>query len=279
MVIKPNNVAIDIQLSATHTDCLEGILEFLKSIGKVGQAVIAESAATGPTLEGFSNYGYARAADKYGVKMIDLDQQPYDVIRVFDEKDFRPHAVRMSRLLLDPNSYLISAAVMKTHDLVVSTLSLKNIVLGAPLKDRGFAFGKRRGLDAKSDKPIVHGGGFYGINYNLFAIAQHLHPHLAVIDGYQGMEGHGPTRGQAVDHRVCVASADWLAADRVAVELMGIDFAKVGYLNYCADAGLGASDLQKIEVLGEPIARHVKTYKLAPNIDKQLTWMTPPTAS
>jgi hypothetical protein len=31
VVIKPNNVAIDIQLSATHADCLEGILEFLKS--------------------------------------------------------------------------------------------------------------------------------------------------------------------------------------------------------------------------------------------------------
>jgi len=28
-------------------------------------------------------------------------------------------------------------------------------------------------------------------------------------------------------------------ADRVALELMGIDFAKVGYLNYCAQAGLG----------------------------------------
>ena len=47
VVIKPNNVAIDIQLAATHADCIEGILEFLKSIGKVGQAVIAESAAPG----------------------------------------------------------------------------------------------------------------------------------------------------------------------------------------------------------------------------------------
>ena len=36
VVIKPNNVAIDVQLSATHADCLEGILDFLKSIGKAG---------------------------------------------------------------------------------------------------------------------------------------------------------------------------------------------------------------------------------------------------
>jgi uncharacterized protein (DUF362 family) len=73
-----------------------------------------------------------------------------------------------------------------------------------------------------------------------------------------------------------MASLDWLAADRVALELMGIDYAKVGYLNYCAQAGLGESDLRKIEILGAPIASHVRRYKLADNINKQLVWMTPP---
>ncbi len=108
VVIKPNNVAIDNQLSATHADCIEGILEFLKSLGKAGNAMIAESAADGPTL------------------------------------------------------------------------------------------------------------------------------------------------------------------DR-----MGIDFAKVGYLNFCADAGLGQADLKKIEVVGEPVARHVKTYQLADNIEAQMIWKKP----
>jgi uncharacterized protein (DUF362 family) len=279
VVIKPNNVAIDIQLSATHADCLEGILEFLKSIGKLDGTVIAESAAPGATLEGFANYGYPRVAAKYGVKLLDLDEQPHEVVHVFDERDFRPHPVRMSRLLLAPDSFLISAARLKTHDQVVATLSLKNIIFGAPIKDPGFAFGKQGRPGAQSDKRIAHGGGIRGINYNLFALAQRLHPHLAVIDGYEGMEGHGPTRGTAVEHRVCVVGTDWLAADRVAVELMGIDFAKIGYLNYCAQAGLGEGDLKKIEIVGEPVARHVKTYKLAPNIDQQLIWMKPPQPS
>src|SRR3990172_9838722 len=34
VLIKPNNVSIDRQLSATHVDSMEGILEFLKLIGK-----------------------------------------------------------------------------------------------------------------------------------------------------------------------------------------------------------------------------------------------------
>ncbi len=275
VVIKPNNVAIDNQLAATHADCIEGILEFLKSIGKTGNATIAESAANGPTLDGFANFGYTRLAAKFGVKLVDLDQAGHAVVQVFDEGDFRPHAARMSRLLLDPKTFIISAAKMKTHDRIVATLSLKNIVFGAPVKDPGFAFGKQCRPGARSDKRTAHGGGIRGINYNLFALAERLHPHLAVIDGYEGMEGHGPTRGTPVQHRVCVVGRDWLAADRVAVELMGIDFAKIGYLNYCARAGLGEGDLAKIEIVGEPVARHVKTYKLAPNIEEQLIWRKP----
>src|SRR5512140_89635 len=40
IVIKPNNVSSTVQLAATHAQCLEGILEFLRSIGK-REAVIA----------------------------------------------------------------------------------------------------------------------------------------------------------------------------------------------------------------------------------------------
>ena len=279
VVIKPNNVSIDIQLAATHADCLEGTLEFLKSIGRLDNVVIAESAANGPTMEGFSNFGYLKVADKYGAKVMDLDREETETVYVFDQTDFRPHAVRMSRLLLDPDSYIISAAKMKTHDQVVATLSLKNIVFGAPVKDIGFRWGKDRIPGKVTQKPIAHGGGTRGINYNLFDLARRLHPDLAVIDGYNGMQGNGPTRGEPVEHRVCVVSPDWLAADRVGVELMGIDFAKIGYLNYCAQAKMGQADLEKIEILGEPVARHVRSYEMHKNIEGQLTWMTPPETS
>ena len=108
---------------------------------------------------------------------------------------------------MDPKTFIISAAKLKTHDRVVATLSLKNIVLGAPLKDDGMRWGSGSKAGAKSDKMICHGSGFRGINYNLFALAQKLHPHLAVIDGYDGMQGNGPMRGDPVDHRVCVVAS------------------------------------------------------------------------
>jgi uncharacterized protein (DUF362 family) len=273
VVLKPNNVSIDVPLCATHADCLQGILEFLKSIGRTDNIIIAESAAGGPTLEGFANYGYTRLTGSYGVKLVDLDQEPIRLLHVFDEKDFRPHAVRMSRVLLDPRAYIISATRFKTHDRVVATLSLKNIIVGAPIKDPGFRWGPASRAGAKNDKPLIHGSGFRGINYNLFAVAQQLHPHLSVLDGVEGMQGDGPVGGQLMDHRVCVVSPDWLAADRVAVELMGIDFATVGYLNYCGQANLGQTDLAQIDVLGPALKDHIKPYKLNANIADQLVWM------
>jgi uncharacterized protein (DUF362 family) len=271
VIIKPNNVAIDNQLAASHPENLEGILEFLKSIGKTNVA-IAESAANGPTLDGFGNYGYDRLAAKYGAKLLDLDREGFEIVHCFDETDFRPHPCRMSKVLLDPNNFIVSAAKFKTHDRVVATLSLKNIVVGAPIKDEGFRWGPGSRTGARNDKPVTHGNGFRGINYNLYALAPRLHPHVSVIDGYEGMEGDGPVSGTPVKHGVCVVSQDWLAADRVAVELMGIDFADVGYLNYCGQTGMGETKLQNIEILGPNVKEHVKTYKLAGNINEQLVW-------
>jgi len=262
VIVKPNNVDITTPLACTAAENLEGILEFLKSIGKT-KVVIAECSA-GNTVQGFANNGYPRLAEKYGVPLLDLDTQPCEVLACFDQTDLRPHPVRMSSVLLDPNSFVISAAKLKTHNLAVATLSLKNIVLGAPVKTGG-----------RSDKSIVHGGGARGINFNLANLAFRLHPHLAVIDGYQGMEGSGPSRGTPVEHRVCVVSLDWLAADRVGLELMGIDPAKVGYMTYCRQLAVGETDLTRIEIVGPALKDYVKSYKLAPNIDQQLQWMQP----
>ena len=117
------------------------------------------------------------------------------------------------------------------------------------------------------------------MNYSMAITAKKLSTNwgVGVIDGFEGMEGEGPASGTPVNSRVCVVSSDWLAADRVALELMGIDFAKVGYLNYCAQAGLGQSDLSKIEIVGSALREHIKPYKMARSFDQQLIWMKPVT--
>jgi uncharacterized protein (DUF362 family) len=285
VVLKVNNVLIYVPLACTHVETLEGILEFLKSINKINNVIIAESSASASTLEGFGNYGYYNLLSRYPVRLVDLDNEPYETLHVINERDFRPYPVRVSAVILDPDSYVVSAARMKTHNTVGATLSLKNIVFGSPIKDHGFTLyneDKRFSPLARESRPgavsykrFLHGSGFHAVNYNMAMLAQKLHPDLAVIDGYEGMEGNGPTLGTPVDHRICVVSQDWLAADRVGVELMGIDFSRIGYLNHCSSMGMGISDLEKIEVIGENLKEHIKPYKLPDNFEKQGVWMNP----
>jgi len=275
VVIKPNLVSSTTQLSATNKETIEGILEFYKSINKLENVIIAESAADGPTMGAYDNYGFIPIAGKYKVKLVDLDDSPPQMLYAIDELDIRPKPLRMSSMMTDRNNFIMSVARMKTHDRVVATLTLKNVVVAAPIKDPGFNFGKNRKAGAKSDKAIVHGNGFRGINYNLFNIAYHIHPDLAFIDGRDGMEGDGPTEGTLVDHKVCLAGLDWLSVDRVGIGLMGIDPSKIGYLNFCADAGMGQFDISKINIVGEKLADHIIPYKLSRNIDKQMQWQVP----
>jgi uncharacterized protein (DUF362 family) len=285
VVLKPNNVLIYVPLACTHVETLEGILEFLKSINKINNIIIAESSASGSTLEGFDNYGYYRLLSRYPVKLVDLDSEDFELMYVIDEKDFRPHPIRVSRIVLDSGSYVVSVARMKTHNVVGATLSLKNIVLGSPIKDHGFTLyneDMRFSEKAKESKPgtvsykrLIHGSGYHAVNYNMASLASRLHPDLAVIDGHTGMEHNGPTLGTPINHRVCVVSQDWLAADRVGIELMGIDFSKIGYLNHCANMGLGSADLSKIEIIGENLKDHILSYKLPDNFEKQVSWMRP----
>ncbi len=285
VVLKPNNVLIHVPLACTHVDTLEGILEFLKSINKIRNVIIAESSASDDTLAGFDNYGYYTLVSKYPVKLVDLDNEPTENMYVIDEKDFKPHLIKVSSIIRDPDSYVVSVARMKTHRSVGVTLSLKNLVMGAPVKDPGFTLyhedikfsplAKHTKPGTVNYKRLLHGSGVYAINYNIAMLAQNLYPDLAVIDGYEGMEGNGPTLGSAIDHRVCVASQDWLAADRVATELMGIDYSKIGYLNHCTQMGMGNSDLNRIEIIGENLNDHIKSYKLPDNFDSLTKWMNP----
>ncbi len=72
-----------------------------------------------------------------------------------------------------------------------------------------------------------------------------------------------------------MASMDYVAADRVGIEAMGINPNWVGYLQYCEQVGMGNYDIAKIDVIGETIAAVKRTYQLHRTTERQLRWMGP----
>jgi uncharacterized protein (DUF362 family) len=90
------------------------------------------------------------------------------------------------------------------------------------------------------------------------------------------MEGNGPINGTPVDHRIAMAGFDVVAIDSMCARLMGIPLENVGYLNYCAAAGLGNMDRDKIDIIGgKDPDKSIITYKLGSNITNQLEWKDP----
>ncbi len=271
VIIKPNGVSVHNPLAATSADAVGGILEYLAPRFR-GPVVIAESSAE-DTQEFYENGQYNRLLSEYvkaKLSLVDLNREAkYQTIPLIDF-DLHVIPVRLAARLLDPDAFVICAAVMKTHNTVVATLSVKNMVLGAPLHS---APGE---TPFWSDKRKYH-VGIRQTNYNMLLTAQKLQANwgAAVIDGFEGMEGNGPGGGTAVPSRIAIASTDYIAADRVALETMGINPTWVGYLAYGGQVGLGQYDLAKIDVLGASIASVKRSYRMHSDIQRQLQWMGP----
>jgi len=298
VLVKPNFVSVNRQLAATHVDAVRTVLDFVRARYD-GPVVVAEGAAMSSTWEGFRNYGYEPLVEEYGIELVDLNADDTVPVQVYDRR-LRPLTVYLARTAVEAG-YRISVSPPKTHDTVIVTLSIKNMVMGALVNPQAvrhsggmpglaqrlaglapkwmwqsglaeWGKGTFLGRPGGSSKMAMH-QGFPVINLNLALVAPRVWPHLAVIDGWQGMEGEGPGAGDAVDWRVALAGSDPLAVDVFTAHLMGFDPEQVGYLHYCRRLGLGEGELGRIEVVGNVAPEEVwRSFAPSPTHQRQLTW-------
>ncbi len=270
LVIKPNMVVTNKELCATHKDALRALLEYLKPIYK-GQIIIAESSSSVNSSDGFKNYGYTDLEKDFNIRFYDLNTKstgkPYYIL----DRNLHLDQIQIADIFADPGYYVISLSRLKTHNTVVMTGGIKNIGMAAPLNP-----GAVNGSKPISYKRNMHSGGPRWLHYNLYLMANSVRPDFTIIDGVEGMEGNGPINGTPVDHRVALAGFDVVAIDSMCSRLMGIPLENVGYINYCAAAGIGNMDRDKIEIIGSKDPdQSIITYKLGSNITNQLEWKEP----
>jgi uncharacterized protein (DUF362 family) len=271
VVIKPNFVNTVNQLAASHADAMRGILDYVAESFK-GPVVIAESSA-GDTRQGFENFKFNALPSEYRkqqLRLIDLnDEAKYERIALLDA-DLHIVPCRLAARLLDPEAFVISSAMPKTHNTVIASLSIKNMVLGGPLH-------QANGETPRWNEKRKYHVGLRQTHYNMLVTAQRMNWGASLIDGYEGMEGNGPNSGTPVPSRIAIASTDFVAADRIAVDCMGIDPEWVGYARYCESLGLGQYNAEKIDVIGAKVSEVRKQYRLHPDIERELKWMGPMT--
>ena len=251
VLIKPNFVSVNNLLCATPVDAVRSTLAFLKDKG-VKSFTIAAGPAIGTAEQGFDNYGYRPLADQFDITWLDLNTDETVTVPAFDD-DLNAQYLKMSRTMSE--SYVVSVTRTKTHNDVVVTLGLKNILVGT--------------LAGRSEKQKIHQGS-KAINLTLAKMAQHVAPDLTVLDGTEGMQGNGPVSGDPIDSRITLASAHSIAADVIGLQAMGYRLDQVGYLRYAME--LRRLTLDDIEVVGERIEDVRIAFRPHDNIARQLTW-------
>ncbi len=123
-LIKPNFVSTSVYLSATPKETVDAILNYLYENYDASEVLIAESPASARAEEGYRNYSY------------------YELRKKHPGLEF---GVYVLRLLLDKSFVKISPCRAKTHNTVVVTLSIKNMVMG----------GIRRGYQLSSKNKTI----------------------------------------------------------------------------------------------------------------------------
>ncbi len=269
VVIKPNLVHPGRPLSLTHRNALATVLEAVRA-RYAGRLTIAEGSAEGNTMEAYAALGFRDLARFYGAELVDINADDGVPVTAYNAHA-APMVLHLSRRAVESDCR-ISLCLPKTHDTVVVTASIKNMVMGALIKGT-LAVQPRRG--AANDKGAMH-QGYPIINVNLALLAPLVWPHLTVLDGFVGMEGDGPCDGTAVDWRIALASTDALAADALTAHLMGYPLHEIGYLTYCQHMGLGVGDWQAAEIVGNAAPAQVaRRFKPHCEYQEQLEWAHP----
>jgi len=135
---------------------------------------------------------------------------------------------------------VISLPKLKTHGFMQFTGATKNLFGVIPGTTK-------LGYHAKFSAPEQFGD-------MLIDILTLIRPALSVMDGIVGMDGDGPSAGDAFNVGALLASADAIALDVVAATLVGMDVHDVYPLRAAMARGLTTGQVSDLEVVGEALS-------------------------
>ena len=236
VLLKPNAGRLAQAGEAVTTDpqVVAAAIDAFREVG--ADVAIGESPIVGVnTLEAFDTCGITAIARQRQCPLIDMNERPGVDVNVPDGLAIDTLKLCSEVLEFD---LIVSIPVMKMHMHTGVTLAVKNM--------KGCLW--RRSKVKLHMLPPVEGYDEKPLNIAISDLAGVLRPHLSIIDGTVGMQGLGPSAGEAKELGVVVVGADAFAADAVACRLMGTDAKDIPHLAISAKRGYGIIDLNKISV-------------------------------
>jgi len=261
----------------THPAFVAGILDYLEETG-VQPADIAMGDASGIEEPGvmeqvFRETGYEQLARDRSVQLIDLNRDPGVRLPVPEGHVFSE--IGVARCVVAEGRYLINAPKLKTHNLAVTSLCIKNLQgTVVPVKERHLCALTPEDLvpdrRPRASVPVVGGHprtkpeseqrkyfqkGSSGRTVweetwceKICDLNTVVHPDLHIVEGIVGRDGTGFTRGRNHPTGLVAAGRNPVAVDTVVSSLVGFDPGDIGYLVRAGERGLGPNDLADIQI-------------------------------
>jgi len=243
VLIKPNLVepATPDSGQITNPKVIEAVARYCLDHG-AARVIIGE----GPSYyqpqsylkECFTRTGVSEVADRLGIEWVLFDEHSYRTFK--GVSDYTPDEFRVTEFAFTCDKF-INLPVLKTHYQTTVTLAMKNL----------------KGCLKREDKPLFHRRD---LNRAVVELCKIVKPSVNVIDCtprtvvHQLGAGYSSEGKQSGDG-LLIASSDIVATDAVGCALMGIDPVEVRTITLGAAAGLGESNLTRIDIIGEELKR------------------------
>jgi len=225
----------------TDPEVLRETIRYFRACGAHTVYVMENCTQANFTRLVFQGTGYLRICKETGAVPVFLDETASIPVFLEGLEEF----VELSRFVFErliergaENLYL-SLPKLKTHSMSQVTLSIKN----------------QFGLVHQRSRIADHN---YRLHQKFADIYRVLRPDFALIDGLIATNhGHYPTTYNAgkcvVPMDLLLGGPDPLATDVVGAALLGFDLAEVRHLDLCRSAGIGQSDLARIELINRSL--------------------------
>jgi uncharacterized protein (DUF362 family) len=222
VIIKPNLTSADAPPVTTNVAAAEAVYKYCTAHCGA-EVAIGEGCGDGTTERTFRANGYKKLAEKYSIRLIDLNREKAVLVRDKNAlywKEFHvPQIVRQA--------FVISVPILKDHSFTRTTVAMKNMFGIAPEPFYHGSWNKSKLHSPSAHKSVVD-------------VCLYKKPDLCVVDAAVAMRG-SHLSGRRENMGLILAGFDPVAVDAVGSELLGHDPSGIEYLRL-ANGLLGSMD-------------------------------------
>ncbi len=195
----------------------------------IGEGSIVDKGLGSDTKTAFAGLGYHTLRDRYGVKLVDFNDGP------FERVEFDGFALDVASPALQTD-FLINLPVLKTHGSTKVSLGLKNLKGCLHTRSKMYCHHREKPLDDFVSQ-----------------LADAVKPSLTVIDGIYTLERGPVVNGRAYRSDIVVASCNPFAADAIGAQLLGYHPDEVSHIRQFGDRH--DISLADVDTVGEEVGK------------------------